>query len=162
MLYEKFNELGEKIQAREALDLEIAKLHQFVRATLRMLPEKEQDEFEQRIDDLDIRSVGLTDAIKRTLQAAPEDAWISGPALRQRLIEAGFDFSQYTSNPLASIYSVAKRFKPTEVKSDMIEGVRSFRWVGPRKATVARFKSRFRSRFTGEEIPPPPKRLKKE
>ncbi|MGA2370429.1 MAG: hypothetical protein ABSG11_07155 [Candidatus Korobacteraceae bacterium] len=144
LLYEKFLELGEKIKARDALEFEIAKLNQFVRATLRMLPEKEQEEFEQYLNELDIRSGGLTDAIKRALQAAPKDAWITGPALRQRLIEAGFDFSQYTSNPLASIYSVAKRFKPTEVKTEMIEGIRSFRWVGPRRREVERLKSRFK------------------
>jgi hypothetical protein len=144
LLEEKFLELGEKIQARDALELEIAKLHQFVRATLRMLPEKDQDEFEHYIDDLNVRSMGLTDAIKRALQAAPADAWISGPALRQRLIEAGFDFSQYTSNPLASIYSVAKRFKPSEVQTKMIDGLRCFHWVGPRRREVERFKSRFK------------------
>jgi len=150
LLQAKFFELGEKIKARDALDLEIAKLHQFVRATLRMLPEKDQDEFERYLDNLDVRSVGLTEAIKRALQSAPKDAWISGPALRSRLLESGFDFSEYTSNPLASIYSVAKRFKPDEVQTQIVEGVRSFRWIGPRKAKAERFKSRFRSRFSGE------------
>ena len=132
LLNDSFLTLGRKIEERDRLDAEIAKLHQFVRATLRMLPEGEQDAFEQQLGELDIRSKGLTDAIRYALQAAPADARITGHALRARLMESGFDFSKYVSNPLASIYAVAKRFKPTEVETAVIDGVRTFRWIGDR------------------------------
>jgi hypothetical protein len=150
LLEEKFIELGEKLAARDGLDLEIAKLHQFVRATLRMLPDQEQDAFERRLDQYEFRSVGLTDAVRNALRSAPEDAWTTGPALRQRLIESGFDFTGYTSNPLASIHAIAKRFKPSEVKTQIIDGVRAFRWVGPRASFEGRYRGKPKEGYRGK------------
>jgi hypothetical protein len=46
---------------------------------------------------------------------------------------ARVDFFRDTSNPLASIYSVVKRFKPTEIEILIIDGVRSYRGIGLRK-----------------------------
>jgi hypothetical protein len=152
LLNDKFLELGRKITERERLDAEIAKLHQFVRATLRMLPEDEQDTFEQQLNELDIRSKGLTDAIRDALQGAPSDAWITGPALRARLMESGFDFSRYVSNPLASIYAVVKRFKPTEIETTVLDGVRAFRWIGDRPAARTHGKELMEVLRAGGEI----------
>ena len=147
LLDEKFTELGNAIMERDALDLEIAKLHQFVRATLNMLPGGEQQECKELLDKLDTRSKGLTDAIREALKTAPADVLITGPALRARLMESGFDFSSYTSNPLASIYAVLKRFRPTDVETTTIEGVRAFRWIGERQPSAIEIERARRARL---------------
>ncbi len=163
LLKDSFIALGRKIEERDRLDSDIAKLHQFVRATLRMLPEDQQDAFEQQLDELDIRSKGLTDAIRDALQAAPADARITGHALRARLMESGFDFSKYVSNPLASIYAVAKRFKPTEVETTVIDGVRTFRWIGdrPRQKSIGQRLADGGPAFTSAELKELAKRKRK-
>jgi len=115
---------------RDELEMQIAKLNQLIRAALNMLPDDERENLEKNIELIDGRNIGLTEAVRQALLHAPRGAWIPGTDLRKMLIEAGFDFSEYTSNPLASIYSVAKRFKPQEVETSVIDGVRVFRWKG--------------------------------
>jgi hypothetical protein len=122
--------LGELTRQRDELEAQIAKLNQFISATLNMLPDEERERLQVKIDFIDARNLGLTDAVRKVLQHAPRHAWVAGTEIRKTLIEAGFDFSEYTSNPLASIYAVAKRFKPQEVETDVIDGVRAFRWKG--------------------------------
>ena len=123
---------GELIRERDELEMQIAKLNQLIRAGLNMLPDDERDNLEKNIELIDGRNIGLTEAVRQALLHAPPGAWIPGTDLRKMLIEAGFDFSEYKSNPLASIYSVAKRFKPQEVETSVIDGVRVFRWKGLR------------------------------
>jgi len=39
-----------------------------------------------------------------------------------------FDFSGYRSNPLASISTALRRFKPSDVETTEIAGVTAYRW----------------------------------
>jgi hypothetical protein len=62
------------------------------------------------------------------LKAAYGD-WLTVTNVRDRLNKAGFDFSTYSSNPLASISAILRRMKPEEIESTVADGgVAAYRW----------------------------------
>lgn len=130
LLQDKVAELRQKLVDRDQVDLEIAKLKLLIFSSLKMLPASEQDALERQLNELETRPDALTEAVRGILQGAPPGAWITGHALRVRLMESGFDFSKYNLNPLASIYAAAKRFNRTDVETDVTDGSRAFRWIG--------------------------------
>ena len=72
----------------------------------------------------------LTDSVRETLKLATQrDCYWTATEVRDQLKNAGFDFSQYTSNPLSSVNTVLRRFKPSEVETIARDGVMSYRWV---------------------------------
>jgi hypothetical protein len=49
--------------------------------------------------------------------------------VKERLDSLGYDFSSYKSNPLSSIHSILKRFKPSEVDVFALkDGGTAYRW----------------------------------
>lgn len=131
VLMNAFARFGEIVDQRAKLELERAKLHQFIAATVNMLPDDDEQEFTDAFDRLlektEERTHSLTEAIRKALQGANQD-WLTVAQVRDRLAASGFDFSGYTSNPLASISTTLKRFKSDEVESRMIGGVTVYRW----------------------------------
>ena len=127
VIEQAFKELGELILKREEADLQVAKRLQLIRATVNMLPDDEREQFESMLSHFGNRSVGLTEAIRNVLRNAPEQ-WHTATVVRDKLVSAGFDFSEYAANPLASIHTILKRFKPEEVERAIIEGVPAYRW----------------------------------
>jgi hypothetical protein len=120
--------LGALSKQREDIDREIYKVTQMLAACYNMLSEQDQkkssEAFSTVREFITRRDMGLTDAIRNILQSDPKH-WFTPIQIRDRLQESGFDFSGYTSNPLSSVHSVLKRFKPEEVRtSDGIEGRR--------------------------------------
>lgn len=109
------------------------RLLQFAAATLNMLKEQEQAAYREIMEALERRAAtGLTDAIRGVLQTS--DEWLSAVQVRNRLVEDGFDFGGYTSNPLASIHTVLKRLTPNEAESRETEGFPEYRWKRPKSA----------------------------
>lgn len=89
------------------------------------------DAFVTALDLLVQKEQGLTDAIRTVLQSNTGE-WFNAIKVREGLKASSFDFSGYTSDPLASIHAVLKRFKRTEVKTrKSVVGIREYRWVGP-------------------------------
>jgi len=128
---EHLAKLGTLTAQRQDIDREIEKVTQMLSACYNMLSEDQQrtwsDTFTSAIEFHKREEIGLTDAIRNILQSNPKH-WFTPIQIRDRLQELGFDFSGYTSNPLSSVHSVLKRFKPEEVRiSDGIEG-RRYQW----------------------------------
>ncbi len=124
----------------ERLDIEVAKLRQFFFATLNMLPENQKAEymsvFRQVNESLTISEAGLKDAIYTVLrQAFPE--YLIVAEVRDRLLSGGFNFDEYTANPLASVSTTLRRMKPDEVETTTIEGVTAYRSKRPIKRMFA-------------------------
>jgi hypothetical protein len=124
--------LGTLTAQRQDIDREIEKVTQMLSACYNMLTEDQQrnwsDTFTLAIEFHKREEMGLTDAIRNILQADPKRSF-TPIQIRDRLQELGFDFSEYTSNPLSSVHSVLKRFKPEEVKTtDGVEGKR-YQWI---------------------------------
>jgi hypothetical protein len=132
-LIDALGRLGELGTLRAEIEVELAKLQQFITATLNMLPEDQQAEFSdaigKRLKSLEGKTASLTDAIRKVLQNAKGDR-LTVANVRDRLIASGFDFTDYTSNPLASVSTTLKRMKPDEVESSLIAGVTVYRWNG--------------------------------
>ena len=49
--------------------------------------------------------------------------------VREALLAAGFDFSNYTSNPLSSIHTTLKRMMPDELISETRADGQVYRWA---------------------------------
>jgi hypothetical protein len=125
----------EKVEAlqkqRETLDAEIMKLEQFISATANFLPDDQRDLMMKRMQvtqDLQrVRDSGLTEAVRIVLAAAED--WLTVAQVRDRLMTLGFDFSLYSTNPLASISTTLRRMKPEEVETRTTnDGVMAYRW----------------------------------
>jgi hypothetical protein len=121
---------------REALDIESVKLEQFIIATANLLLESERNLVLATMENLQevhrLREVGLTDAIRSVLKAA-DGEWLTAAHVRDRLISAGFDFSSYTANPLASVSTTLRRIKSEDVETTNVDGgVTAYRWAGKR------------------------------
>jgi hypothetical protein len=125
--FENYTRLSEQ---RENIDAEMLRLRQFIYATINMLPDERRQAYNERLDELASQSGGLTEAIKDTLKyAVAGRKFVTVAQIRDYLKKVGFDFSRYTSNPLASVNTVIKRMKPSEVESTTIDGVTAYRWI---------------------------------
>jgi hypothetical protein len=54
--------------------------------------------------------------------------WMSPVQVREALLAAGFDFSNYTSNPLSSIHTTLKRLVPEELETETRPDGQVYRW----------------------------------
>jgi hypothetical protein len=137
----------------ERLEIEATKLRQFFMATVNMLPDDEKQKFMTDMRDategVKIRDASLKDAIYNVLvQASPK--FLTATDVRDRLHLSEFDFSEYTSNELASISTTLRRFKPEEVETTSIAGVAAFRWNQQRaKAEAIRQRQNKKTILTG-------------
>jgi hypothetical protein len=123
----------EKLQRdRESIEAEVMKLEQLIAAAANMLPDDTKDAAMQWMSNLRelsrLRDVGLTDAIRRVLRQRAGD-WLTATNVRDRLFSLGFDFTAYSTNPLASISTTLRRMKPEEVDTTTVDGgVVAYRW----------------------------------
>jgi predicted nucleic acid-binding Zn-ribbon protein len=121
--------LAELSRQKQELEISISKMTQYMQATLEMLSNEDRDKyismFKEVVQSLQHRQAGLTQAIRDIFQAQ-KDTWITVSQVRDRLAASGFDFSEYTANPLASISTTMRRMK--ELESAYINGVTGYRW----------------------------------
>jgi hypothetical protein len=125
------------VSHRENLDIQILKLRELIHATANMLmDDKERNKILEVLNAAirhdGFRDASLVDAIRGVLQET-RGKFLTVSDVRDRLKIYGFDFSEYASNPLASISTTLRRFKPEEVETTSIEGVAAYRWKGVRR-----------------------------
>jgi len=122
-----FKEFNNLIARRDEIELEIAKRIQFLRASVNMMPEEDRAFFRAQVDALaDDYEVGITDAVRAALRTSSKE-WNTATDVRDVVAESGFNFSRYTSNPLATIHTILRRMYPTEVDKTTVEGVAAYR-----------------------------------
>jgi hypothetical protein len=115
---------------RDQIEAKLQRLRHFVYATVNMLPDAERNVYQAELAALASRVGNLTDSIRETLKLATQrNSYLTATEVRDHLKNSGFDFSQYTSNPLASVNTILRRFKPSEVETSTRDGVRTYRWV---------------------------------
>jgi hypothetical protein len=96
-------------------------------AALNLMTEEEKGPLLFELGKLWTDQSGLTQAIRKILQE--EDGFLTVPEIKEVLEHNGYDFSIYKSNPLSSIHSILKRFKPSEVTVRYwTTGSPSYRW----------------------------------
>lgn len=113
------------------------KLEQLIAATANMLPDELKENTLKRISAMQqlyrVREYGLTEAIRVALESKVGQ-WLTVSSVRDQLLALGFDFSNYTSNPLASISAVLRRMKDEEVETTTVDGgVAAYRWKQPKR-----------------------------
>ena len=128
---ERFKALGEQ---RKQTEGEMAKMRQYMSATLDLLDGDLREAWESIVDSIvegsdAIASSTLTEAIKRTLNVNFPD-WLTVANVRDQLVASGFDFSSYKSNELASVSTTLRRMKDeTEVRQT--NGTNEYRLAPP-------------------------------
>ena len=114
---EKYRKL---VSERSRIQAQVAGIRDFLKAALVLMPEPERAQCAAKLESMtaqdESRNLNLTAAIQALLESHP-DTWYKPTTVRDRLMEAGFNFSEYTSNPLASVHTVLKRFPSTLVKT---------------------------------------------
>jgi hypothetical protein len=134
---------GELIIQRENTEVEIKKIRQFVSATIHMLSDEDQQAFWERIaqtsSTFDVRESSLIEAIRDILCRSPKH-WFTVAQVRDSLRASGFDFSGYSTNPLASVSTTLKRLSAKEAETTEVDGVTAYRWksVKAAKARLAK------------------------
>ena len=117
---------------RNEIDARLLCLRQLIYAALNMLPESDRSLYQAELTAMASQLGNLTDSVREALKLATQrDSSWTAAEVRDYLKNSGFDFSQYSSNPLASISTVLKRFKPGEVEGGSRDGVATFRWANP-------------------------------
>ena len=132
LVNDAFEKLEKFQRDRESIEAETMKLEQLIAATANMLPDDIKSVVMGRMRNLQklsqLRDVGLTDAIRAILRQAAGD-WLTVTNVRDRLINLGFNFSNYSTNPLASVSTTLRRMKPEEVETATVDGgVAAYRW----------------------------------
>lgn len=132
LVNDAFEKLEKFQRDRESIEAETMKLEQLIAATANMLPDDVKNVVMLRMKNLQelsqLRDVGLTDAIRTILKQAAGD-WLTVTNVRDRLINLGFNFSNYSTNPLASVSTTLRRMKPEEVETTTLDGgVAAYRW----------------------------------
>jgi hypothetical protein len=96
---------------REGMETELVQLEHLVLAASKFVGPLCFQVVKNRLDNLrdrdSIRKVGLSEAVEIVLRNANDPITVS--EIRDRLMKGGFDFSEYMSNPLASISTTLKR-----------------------------------------------------
>ena len=119
----------------EELEMEKAKLIQFFRATINLLPEETQKAWNDFIisaaQTVDIGRASLAGNVRYALISAGGE-WLTVAEVRDSMMRRGFDFSGYVSNPLASVSTTLKRLceKDDLIESRDFEGTTAYRWKG--------------------------------
>ena len=138
---EHLTKLKTLLSEQQRINSEIKSVKEMMKASFNMMPDDERQKFsaivKQAVNTLVTQERGLTEAI-RVLLESNRRRWFSAVNVRDKLIESGFDFSTYTSNPLASVHTVLKRLKREEVKTrELLPGNKEYRWIKP--SSVPRF-----------------------
>jgi hypothetical protein len=120
------------VHEKSNLDAEAEKILQLLHATVNMLPDDERNvilgKWTEILKTQSNRDTSLIDSVRKILQEA-HGQWLTVAEVRNRVVAAGFDFSDYISNPLASISSTLTRLKDKkEAACNTVEGVKVYRW----------------------------------
>jgi hypothetical protein len=130
ILRDALKEYGMLSRERNEIDARLLRLRRFIYATVDMLPEEQRGTYQAELAELPSEMGNLTDSIREALKIALQrNSSLTATEVRDHLKNAGFDFSQYASNPLSSVNTVLKRFKSSEVETGTRDGVATYKWV---------------------------------
>jgi hypothetical protein len=130
ILEDSIRDYGTLSKERDEIDARLTRLRRFISAALDMLAEADRGGYQAEFAAVASQTGSLTDSIRETLKLATQkDSYLTAGEVRDYLKNSGFDFSQYTSNPLSSVNTILRRFKPDEVETSTRDGVKAFRWA---------------------------------
>jgi hypothetical protein len=158
---ERFQSLGEQ---RKQIDVEMAKLRQYMSATIDLLVGETREAWGSIVDSVVdgsdvLASSTLTEAIKKVLHANFPN-WLTVAKARDQLVAGGFDFSSYKSNELASVSTTLRRLKD-EMEVRQADGTTEYRLEPPAFSMYAKSSPQLREalRRMGPDVRIDPKKL---
>src|SRR4051812_22023377 len=109
-LVKAFEEFRELMRKKDYLESLIVGKKQFIRAAIRQLPIEAQSGFEVQLDNLTRDFGSLTDAVKEALRLARvagvgQQGFVTATKVRDLVLDSGFSFSGYKSNPSSSVHT---------------------------------------------------------
>jgi hypothetical protein len=118
-------------EQREAVEAEITKQEQLISALSNFLTDEQKapvlDKLRINQELQRVRELGLTESVRTVLNATNE--WLTATQVRDKLVDLGFNFSTYTSNPLSSVSTTLRRIRQEEVDfKTNSDGVAIYRW----------------------------------
>jgi hypothetical protein len=125
--------LRELVIQRDRIATDIERVKAVIKALAYMLDDSEKTSAEiSEMEDI-LGPGGLTEAVRRTLQASTERG-VTPVEVRDALANSGFDLSAY-SNPLAAIHTILKRLvKAEDARAAIIDGDETvYQWKGIRR-----------------------------
>lgn len=132
--YQAFIEAAKRhsdlVDRRHELEIEIAKLEEFLQVTFNMLSPEHRRQLDKEIEAMEIRNTGLKNAVLMALKAR-SDEWLTPPEIRDYLKKMSFDFSDYSADPLPSIATTLKRMIPDLVETAKRNGQMAYRLKTP-------------------------------
>src|ERR1700722_7907406 len=150
LLKNALNESTELSSERARIDARLLKLQQFIYAAINLLPEEERSMYQAEVATLASQFGNLTDSIREILKLATQrETFFTAAEVRDQLKSAGFDFSEYTSNPLASVNTILRRFRGDEVEVSKRAGVTVYKGASRSSEKEAEKASRRAIRFGG-------------
>lgn len=123
----------------EEIELEKSKLRQFIMATVQLLPDEKRQEVAAELELLQKQNRALSESLIKAIRAVLQERpgqWMTAAKVRDRLVQRGFDFSGYSSNPLASVNTTLKRLFEKEspaIAKMIIEGATAYQWKEERR-----------------------------
>jgi hypothetical protein len=109
------------------IEKEIKHTREMIRAAVNMLPDEQRGPYIAEVAHQGLQQMGLTMCVRDILQNT--DGFITPVQIREKLENNEYDFSAYKSNPLSSIHSILKRFKPSQVQTNTFpDGTTGYRW----------------------------------
>ena len=136
VLQTALEDLKDLLKKRDYLEGQILTKKQFIRSAIQQLPVNQQHKFEEQLEMLTRSYRSLTEAVREALRHAVatrvgrNKGFVTATQVRDLLLDSGFDFSSYKSNPLSGIHTVLTRMKQDEVETETINDVMHFRWKG--------------------------------
>lgn len=117
---------------RLRIEREIKSVRELLRAAVNLMPEDEKGPFLHELAKTQIEQMSLTEEIRKLLQS--ENRYLTAPEIKEKLEMKGYDFSAYKSNPLSSVHSILKRFKPSDIEvMHWTTGTANYRWKKNKK-----------------------------
>jgi hypothetical protein len=125
-------ELNSLVQQRDKIQARISKVEAVVRALIDLVEDEGERGTWNYCLAIVSRPSGLTEVIKRIMR---REGRLSGPEVRDRLIESGFPLSDY-SNPLAVVHTTLSRLQDQGLIRKREEGV--YEWAEPKDRARAK------------------------
>lgn len=132
LLEKELRKVHKLTKQRDDLDFEITKSFEFCKALKGMLSDEHQEQLDSSVKQVltQRQTESLSKAIRRLLRTARDSKspdFFTATQVRDRLKTAGYDFTAYVSNPLASVSTTLRRMARFELETTLVQGVAAYR-----------------------------------
>jgi hypothetical protein len=123
---DQLRSLEKLLEEQQRLRQRLEKHQHMIAATFDLMDEKEKSIFSEAFVKVQRSEQSLTEDIRFLLTKAERD-YLTAGQLREQLVDCGYDFTRYRSNPLTSIYSTLHRMRAELEVVTLQDGSKAYR-----------------------------------